>query len=105
MLVQQQVNGYNLRNIEAFVAPYSDTVVVYNANGSVLMKGKETIRTEYTKYFNKVPEVHCQIVNRMVLGNTVVDQERITSASHKPTEAIAVYKIEHGKIVTVHFIE
>ncbi len=105
MLVQQQVNGYNLRNIDAFVAPYSDTVIIYNTNGSVLMKGKEEIRTEYTKYFNKVPEVHCEIVNRMVLGNTVVDHERITSPTRKPSEGIAVYKIEHGKIVTVHFIE
>jgi imidazolonepropionase-like amidohydrolase len=105
MLVQEQVNGYNLRNIDAFIAPYSDTVVVYNTNGTVMMRGKEEIRTDYTKYFNKMPEAHCQIVNRMVLGNTIVDQERITSATSKPLEAIAVYKIEHGKIVTVHFIE
>jgi imidazolonepropionase-like amidohydrolase len=105
MLVQQQVNGYNLRNIDAFLAPYSDSVVIYDVDGKLLMKGKEEIRTEYTKYFNKVPELHCQIVNRMVLGNTVVDQEILTSATRKPSEGIAVYKIEHGKIVTVHFIE
>jgi imidazolonepropionase-like amidohydrolase len=105
MLVQQQVNGYNLRNIEAFLAPYSDSITVYGADGKLLMKGIQEVRQEYAKYFNKVPDIHCQIVNRMVLGNTVVDQEKLTSATRKPSEGIAVYKIEHGKIVTVHFIE
>lgn len=105
MLVQQQVNGYNLRNVEAFLAPYSDSVVIYNQNGQVLMKGKQAVREEYTKYFNKTPGLHCQIVNRMVLGHTIVDQEKLTSATGKPSEGIAVYKIENGKIVTVHFIE
>jgi hypothetical protein len=105
MLVQQQVNGYNLRNIDVFLAPYSDSVVIYDVDGKVLMRGKPAIREEYTKYFNKTPELHCQIVNRMVLGNTVVDQEKLTSATRKPSEGIAVYKIENGKIITVHFIE
>jgi imidazolonepropionase-like amidohydrolase len=105
MLVQQQVNGYNLRNIDAFLTPYSDSVVIYDINGKVLMKGKQEIREEYAKYFNKTPELHCQIVNRMVMGNTVVDQEKLTSANRKPSEGIAVYKIEAGKIITVHFIE
>ncbi|MBO9202753.1 MULTISPECIES: amidohydrolase family protein [Niastella] len=105
MLVQQQINGYNLRNIEAFLAPYSDSVTIYNMQGKVLMKGKQELREEYIKYFNKTPELHCQIINRMVKGNIVVDQERITSATGKPLEGIAVYKIENGKIETVHFIE
>ncbi|AEW00612.1 amidohydrolase [Niastella koreensis] len=105
MLVQQQVNGYNIHNIDAFLAPYSDNVVIYDADGKVLMKGKQEIRGEYTKYFNKTPDLHCQIVNRMVMGNTVVDQEKLTSANRKPSEGIAVYKIDNGKIVTVHFIE
>jgi hypothetical protein len=41
----------------------------------------------------------------MVQGNTVIDQEHVTITDRKPFGGIAVYKIEHGKISTVHFID
>jgi hypothetical protein len=43
------------------------------------------------------------LVNRIVQGNTVVDHEKITGIGDKPMEGIAVYTIEKGKIVRVHF--
>jgi imidazolonepropionase-like amidohydrolase len=104
-LVQQQLNGYNARNIDAFLAPYSDSVALYNFNGKLLTKGKEQLRKQYSGYFDKSPDLHCQILNRMVQGNTVIDQENVTITGRKPFGGIAVYIIEHGKISTVHFID
>jgi imidazolonepropionase-like amidohydrolase len=105
MLVQQQLNAYNARDMEAFLAPYSDTVSLYHISGHLLVKGKDQMRQQYTGLFNKSPELHCEIVNRMVQGNTVIDQEKVTGAGSKPIQAIAVYRIKQGKIVTVHFIQ
>jgi imidazolonepropionase-like amidohydrolase len=105
MLVQQQLNAYNARDIDAFLAPYSDSVAIYNFNGKQLTKGKEQLRKQYSGYFTKSADLHCQILNRMVQGNTVIDQEYITITGRKPFGGIAVYIIEHNKISTVHFID
>ena len=104
-LVQQQVNGYNARNIDAFLSPYSEDVEIYNYESNTLIKkGKEAIRESYTHYFEKYPDLHCEIINRMVLGNTVIDHERISGVIPNASyEAIALYTIENGKIVKVTF--
>lgn len=105
MLVQQQLNAYNARNIDAFLAPYSDSVAIYNFNGKLLTKGKDQLRKQYSGFFDKSADLHCQILNRMVQGNTVIDQENVTITGRKPFGGIAVYTIEHNKISTVHFID
>ena len=105
MLVQQQLNAYNARNIDAFLEPYSDSVAIYNFNGKLLTKGKDQLRKQYSGFFDKSADLHCQILNRMVQGNTVIDQENVTITGRKPFGGIAVYTIEHNKISTVHFID
>jgi cytosine/adenosine deaminase-related metal-dependent hydrolase len=105
VLVQEQLNGYNARNIEAFLAPYSDSTTIYDqASGKLLMQGKEQIRQRYAGIFEKATELHCQLVNRIVMGNTIIDHERITGMGEKPFEAVAVYTTANGKIVKVSFI-
>jgi len=105
MLAQQQLNAYNARNIEAFLEPYSEDVAIYNFPNELIYKGKERMRTNYANMFENTPELHCELVNRMILGNTVIDQERVTGfPGGQVIEAIAIYKIEKGKIAKVYFL-
>ena len=101
MLVQQQVNGYNAHDIEAFLAPYADSVAIYDLSGKLLSKGKGAMRKDYG--FIKLPGLHCRLLNRIVQDNTVVDHEEITVGSMKPRYGIAIYKTEKGKITRVYF--
>lgn len=104
-LAQQQLDGYNNRNIDAFLAPYSDTVKIYNHPKELVMSGKAEMKQRYGNMFANTPDLHCTLMNRMVLGNTVIDQESvIRDKNSPPSEVIAVYKIEGGKIVEVYFI-
>lgn len=104
-LAQQQLNGYNARNIEAFVAPYSEDVELYNFPDQLIGKGKEQMRENYAGMFERVPDLHCELVNRTVLGNTVIDQERVTGfPGGRVIQAIAIYKIVDHKIAKVYFI-
>lgn len=104
-LAQQQLNGYNARNIEAFVAPYSEDVELYNFPDQLIGKGKEQMRENYSGMFERVPDLHCELVNRTVLGNTVIDQERVTGfPGGRVIQAIAIYKIVDHKIAKVYFI-
>jgi hypothetical protein len=104
ILAQQQLNAYNAGDIDAFMAPYSEDVEIYNFPDQLRSKGKDEMRPGYERMFANTPNLHCELLNRMVLGNTVIDHERITGISDRPPfEAIAIYKIENNKIAKVYF--
>ncbi|AXT19898.1 amidohydrolase [Flavobacteriaceae bacterium AU392] len=104
ILVQRQVNGYNAGDIDAFLEPYSDDFEIYNYPNELSGKGKEESKQGYINLFKNNPNLHCEIVSRMVLGNKVIDHERITGVSLEPFETIAIYEIEKNKIIKVTFV-
>jgi imidazolonepropionase-like amidohydrolase len=94
-LAQQQLNAYNMRDLEAFLAPYADDVEVYDFPGKLKYKGKENMRNTYRGMFKRVTDLHCELINRIIFGNTVIDRERVTGfASGEILEATAIYKNE-----------
>lgn len=104
-LAQQQLDGYNNRDIDAFLAPYSDTVKIYNHPKQLQFQGKEQMRARYAGMFQSTPYLHCTLVNRMVLGNVVIDQESVIfDKNREPARVMAMYKMAGGKIVEVYFI-
>ncbi len=105
ILVQQQLNAYNLRALDAFLAPYADDVELYTFPDKLIGKGKEYMRKSYEQMFKQTSELHCEVTKRIIQGNTVIDHESVTGFSAKPLTAIAVYTIEKNKIVKVHFIQ
>ncbi|MEO6407036.1 MAG: amidohydrolase family protein [Ferruginibacter sp.] len=102
MLAQQQLNAYNAHNLEAFLAPYADDVEVFEFPSKLIMKGKAKMREEY-EFISTVPGLYCQLLNRIVEGNTVIDQEAVYGFGKKPIHVIAMYIIEAGKIRKVYF--
>ena len=103
--VEAQLVAYNNRDIEAFLKPYCDTVKVYNFPDELSYKGKDKMREIYSKMFERTPDLYCNLVNRIRMGNTVIDQEEVTFEKGKPIlNAVAIYKIVDDKIVEVRFI-
>lgn len=104
-LAQAQLNAYNARNIEAFLAPYAEDVAVYSFPQNLQYRGKAEMRATYTSMFEELPDLHCTLVSRMVQGDVVIDQESVVFRSGEPPlKAIAIYKIRNGKIAEVYFI-
>ena len=104
-LVQQQLIAYNARNIDAFLEPYSDDVELYMFPNQLLGKGKGFMRKDYAEMFKNTPNLHCDIKNRTVLGNTVIDHEVVSGFGSNHLEAIAIYEIKNDKIAKVYFIQ
>jgi imidazolonepropionase-like amidohydrolase len=102
MLIQRQVNAYNARNIDAFLATYSDNIELYNFPDSLIGKDKQKMRAIYANMFKNVTSLHCEIVERIKLGNTIIDHERV-KFNDKIINAIAIYEVKDGKIVRVTF--
>lgn len=104
-LFQEQVDGYNSRDIEAFLKPYADDAELYMFPNELLSKGKEAMRKDYSKMFQELPELHCEIKNRIVNGNFIIYQESISGMRKgEKVVASAIYEIKDGKIVKVYFL-
>lgn len=103
MLVQRQLNAYNSRNLEAFLATYAEDTQIYDLSGRLLMDGKESMRTRYKSLFENNPELYCEIKNRITLGNKVIDQEHVRTANGY-IDAVAIYEVKDGLIQKVTFV-
>ena len=103
--VQQQLDAYNAGDIVAFLEPYSNQVKIYNHPNDLIMSGKKAMREHYAKKFETMPALQCTLLNRMVLGNVVIDQEYVIQREGEPAnQVIAMYKVKDGKIEEVYFI-
>lgn len=103
-LVQQQLNGYNARNMDAFLAPYDDNAELYFFPNKLVAKGKEQLREQYAKIFGNA-RLHCEIKEIIVQGNTVIEKESITGVGQNKLEGTVIYQIENNKIKKVYIIE
>ena len=103
-LVQRELNAYNARDLEAFLEPYAEDVEIYTFPAKLETKGKEAMRKTYA-FLKQVPALHCEITERIIQGNTIIDKERVTGFGNKAVEAVAIYQIEGNKIKRVYFIE
>ena len=102
-VVQRQLEAYNARNLEAFAATYADSIRIYRMPAAEpSISGLARLREAYRARFAS-PDLHADIVNRMVLGNKVIDHERVVGIKEHPIEAVAVYEVRDGLIVTVWF--
>ncbi|MGE5098685.1 MAG: nuclear transport factor 2 family protein [Deltaproteobacteria bacterium] len=102
--VQRQLDAYNARDLEKFVVEYADDVRVFRPPGiEPILSGKAAFAAHYAANRFNLPELHAEVLNRMVCGNKVIDDERITGLEAQPVEAIAVYEIADGRIRTVWF--
>jgi hypothetical protein len=45
ILIQQQLEAYNARDLEGFVATYSEDVELFNFPNSLISKGKDELTT------------------------------------------------------------
>jgi len=103
-LAQRQLDAYNARDLEAFCAPYSDDIQIVGLDGKEQARGKEAFKDRYRDRFQKLPQLHCQLVKRMVVGNYVLDEEAVTGTGGDPVHAVVIYEVKNGKIAVVRFI-
>jgi hypothetical protein len=104
VIVQKQLEAYNARDIDAFMDTYADNIKLYDFPNKVTMEGKAKMREHYSTFFKSTPDLYCEIKNRIVIGNKVIDEEYVTVNGSK-ISAVAIYEVENGKIVKVTFVD
>lgn len=102
---QRQLDAYNARDLERFVAEYTEDVVVYRLPGAEpVLVGKQSFAEHYRKNRFSLPGLHAEVVNRMVIGNKVIDHERVQGVGPEPMEVAAIYEVTPHGISKVWFL-
>jgi hypothetical protein len=102
-IVQRQLDAYNARNIDAFAELFSEDVEVYDFPNKLSLKGRAALKEQYGMVFERAPKLHCDLLNQIVQGNTVIYQERCTGFP-KVIDAVAIYEVDNGKITRMTLI-
>ena len=103
---QRQLDAYNRGDLEAFVACYAEDVQVFSLpSGQLLYQGVEILRQEYGPYFEANPNLHAELLHRVVVGDVAIDHEHVTGRADGPAlKAVALYEVRQDLIQRVWFI-
>jgi hypothetical protein len=102
--VRRQLDAYNARDLKRFLAQYADDVQAFRLpNPQPAYDGKKAFGDFFAYHRFNLPDLHAEVVNRMVLGNKVIDHERIIGIRAEPYETVAVYEVVGGLIRKVWF--
>lgn len=103
---QAQLDAYNARDIDAFVACYTQDVQVFDLKSNALLsQGAEQLRLDYQALFERFPDLHAALTHRSVVGNMAFDHEHVTGRGPDVVEAMAVYEVNaQGLIARVWFV-
>lgn len=102
---QRQLDAYNDRDLERFVREYTEDIVAYRLPGAEpLVSGKTAFAEHYRRNRFSLPQLRAELVNRMVFGNKVIDQERVFGVETEPMEVAAIYEVTPAGIAKVWFV-
>lgn len=103
-VAQHQLDAYNAHDLQRFLEVYAEDVEVWRmpANTPSLL-GRAALGEFYANERFHLPGLHAELVNRIAIGETVVDHERVTGLREQPFEVVAIYRITGGLIRSVWF--
>jgi hypothetical protein len=103
-LMQGALDAYNAQDLDAYRAFFADDVVVADYNGQVTQRSYAELRARYEKTFAQFPQNKAEVLNQMIVGNIVVEHERVVRSPGGETfEIICIYTLADGKIARVDF--
>lgn len=104
-IAQRQLDAYNAQDLDAYCAYFTDDVVVADVGGEANLRGNAAYRERYAGAFAKFPNNKAELLNRIVLGNVVIDHERVDRGDGATPvfEVAAIYTFNGDRIARVDF--
>jgi hypothetical protein len=104
IIAQKQLDAYNAQDLDTYVSFFAEDCIVSGLNGTPSETSRDAIKARYAKAFATFPENKAELVNRIAVGNTVVDHELVIRApGGEQFEIIAIYSFKDGLISRVDF--
>ncbi len=106
-IVQQNLEAYNEKNLDAFMSSFSEDIAIYNfAETKATNIGLASLRERYKDLFERSPSLHSTILKRIVFDNKVIDHESIVGrlGAMETLEIIMIYEVKNQKIFKMTII-
>jgi hypothetical protein len=104
-VVQAQLDAYNAHDVEALCRYFTAGIEVANLHEAPNLTGIEGFRERHIGLFAQFPQNRANLVSRIVVGDKVLDHERVfRSPEATPFEVVAIYSFEGGLIARIDFI-
>lgn len=105
-VVQGQLDAYNAQDLATFVTFFDDGITISDLNGEPNLNGLDAYRERHEAMFAQFPQNRAELLSRIVVGNTVIDHERVfRSPDATPFEVAAIYSFAGDKIARVDFVK
>jgi putative hydrolase of HD superfamily len=104
-VVQQQLDAYNARDLDAWLATYKPDAEQYLLHAGLLASGHEAIRKRMTERFEDTA-MHAELICRTVMDTIVVDHEFVTQTipdGVATIEMLCIYEVHAGLIIKAKF--
>ena len=105
-IVGRQLDAYNARDIDAFMACWADDAEIYQFPLTLLAKGADAIRARHVARFQEA-DLHGALIARMRMGGYVVDREQVTRnlpEGKARIEVTAIYEVADGRVAKAWFL-
>lgn len=105
-VAQGQLDAYNARDIDTFMTFWDAQAQVFEHPSTLLAEGAAQIRARHLVRFQE-PDLYGELLSRVVLGNTVIDHERVRRNFEEGVgylKVACIYEIAEGKIRRAWFI-
>lgn len=99
-IVQRQLDAYNARDLDAVLATYAPDARQFAHPATLLAVGAADMRERMAQRFAE-PNLHARLLQRVVMGNIVIDHEEVTRTFPEGAgrvDMVAIYEIVDGKI-------
>jgi hypothetical protein len=105
-VVQRQLDAYNARDLEGLLAVYADEAEHFEHPSTLLARGSTQLRARFALRFSE-PNLHARLLQRIVMGQMVMDHELVTRTFPEgpgQIELVAIYEVEGQKIARAWFM-
>jgi hypothetical protein len=105
-VAQRQIDAYNARDLEAWLATYAVDARQFEHPGTLLASGHTQIRARAAERFAE-PNLHAHLIERRIIGSLVIEHEMVTRTFPEGPgriELICLYEIRDGLIQSASFV-
>lgn len=106
-VVQAQVDAFNRRDIEAFMATYAPGAIHWEFPADTVWNGAARIRAHYTELFADpdASELHVDVRERIVKGRFVIDHDFYRGLPGEGEHvSVVIYEVVDGRIRNAWFM-
>jgi hypothetical protein len=98
-IVDASVIAFNAHDIHAFAAYFSLDVKLVEHPGRTKASSRAELKTIYTQLFANSPHIKTTVVQRLIVGNRVVDHERVQRSPDAASfDVVVINEIKDGHI-------